>query len=73
MVRVYATGTLAPVYNLSVRGEPEFFANGVLVHNCSAACVAFNELPQFGSEADWEASVGENLADGSQWARAFLT
>jgi hypothetical protein len=24
----------APVFNLTVAGEPEFFANGVLVHNC---------------------------------------
>jgi len=23
-----------PVYNLHVEGEPEFFANGLLVHNC---------------------------------------
>lgn len=23
-----------PVYNLEVEGEHEFFANGVLVHNC---------------------------------------
>jgi len=22
------------VYNLSVEGQPEYFANGVLVHNC---------------------------------------
>jgi hypothetical protein len=27
----------ADVYNLSVEGEPEFFANGVLVHNCPDA------------------------------------
>jgi hypothetical protein len=26
----------ADVYNLTVEGEPEFFANGVLVHNCDA-------------------------------------
>lgn len=24
-----------PVFNLSVEGVPEFFANGVLVHNCT--------------------------------------
>jgi len=24
------------VFNLSVMGQPEFFANGVLVHNCDA-------------------------------------
>lgn len=26
----------ADVYNLQVDGEPEFFANGLLVHNCDA-------------------------------------
>jgi hypothetical protein len=30
-------GTSAPVYDLTVDGEHEFFANGVLVHNCLAA------------------------------------
>lgn len=28
------------VYNLKVEGEPEFFANGILVHNCDAASYA---------------------------------
>jgi len=23
-----------PVYNLTVEGQPEYFANGILVHNC---------------------------------------
>ena len=26
----------APVYNLTVSGVPEYFANGLLVHNCDA-------------------------------------
>ena len=34
-VRRSAAGR-ADVYNLTVEGEPEFFANGVLVHNCDA-------------------------------------
>jgi hypothetical protein len=25
-----------PVYNLTVEGQPEYFANGILVHNCDA-------------------------------------
>lgn len=33
-----------PVYNLSVAGLPEYFAGGVLVHNCDAAADAFSEL-----------------------------
>lgn len=29
-----ASGAIEPVYNLTVEDEPEFFANGILVHNC---------------------------------------
>jgi hypothetical protein len=32
------------VYNLKVKEVPEFFANGVLVHNCDASSMAFNVL-----------------------------
>ena len=33
MVTVRAESLLLPVYDLTVEGEHEFFANGVLVHN----------------------------------------
>lgn len=33
------------VFNLTVEGEPEYYANGVLVHNCDAASLAFQALP----------------------------
>lgn len=36
---VAATGKIEPVYDLTVEGEHEFFANGVLVHNCVAAAI----------------------------------
>jgi predicted phage terminase large subunit-like protein len=36
--------TSAAVYNLSVDGEHEYFANGVLVHNCDASAHAFRTL-----------------------------
>lgn len=36
VVRVYASGS-KPVCNLTVGGEPEYFANGILVHNCADA------------------------------------
>lgn len=29
-----AEATVSPVYNLTVEGVPEYFANGILVHNC---------------------------------------
>lgn len=31
---------MQPVYNLTVEGEPEYFANGILVHNCDAMAMA---------------------------------
>lgn len=34
IISVESYPTLAPVYDLQVEGEPEFFANGILVHNC---------------------------------------
>ncbi len=36
VLSVTAVTTKVPVYNLAVDGEPEFYANGVLVHNCDA-------------------------------------
>jgi hypothetical protein len=33
------------VYNLKVEGEPEFYANGVLVHNCDVLSYACDLLP----------------------------
>lgn len=39
-VRVTAvkrSGEHAPVFNLSVKGTPEYFAEGILVHNCDAS------------------------------------
>lgn len=53
-----------PVYNLTVEGEPEFYANGFLVHNCQwapgdpspdrldAMVWAYTELFQLGMERD---------------------
>lgn len=34
----------APVFNLTVEGVPEFYANGMLVHNCDAMRYMANEL-----------------------------
>ena len=34
------------VYNMTVEGMPEYFANGILVHNCDAASGALNKLAQ---------------------------
>lgn len=36
-----------PVYNLSVKDKPEYFANGVLVHNCDAALYSFRYIKSY--------------------------
>lgn len=36
MVHDVSEGPTAPVYNLTVAGTSEYFANGILVHNCDA-------------------------------------
>lgn len=43
VVRSYASGVV-PVYNLTVADKPEYFANGILVHNCDAKVWALTEL-----------------------------
>ena len=36
MLAVVKTGAAEPVYNITVEGEHEYFANGILVSNCDA-------------------------------------
>ena len=36
VLSVCALPAPAPVFNLTVDGTPEYFASGVLVHNCDA-------------------------------------
>jgi hypothetical protein len=69
-----ATGTAKRrVYNLEVIGTPEYFANGVLVHNCSfpavkhedqvdASAYAFNCLALAGG-SESSPATGEDRAD----------
>jgi phage terminase large subunit-like protein len=40
VVRVSKSSERLPVYDLTVEGEHEFFANGLLVHNCVWACTS---------------------------------
>jgi len=50
IVKLYL-GIKQEVFNLKVEGENEFFANGILVHNCDALAmqneVAFSELDEY--------------------------
>lgn len=37
MAHVFGVVKKEPVYNLTVNSSPEYFANGILVHNCDSA------------------------------------
>lgn len=53
----------ADVYNLSVEGEEEYFANGILVHNCRYLVMSIGGGPEFPILEEPEAAVA---ADGFQ-------
>jgi hypothetical protein len=44
---VIAQPGLHPVYNLTVEGCPEYYANGILAHNCDAMRYAVGWIDQF--------------------------
>lgn len=43
-VRLYAEKHRQAVYNLTVEGKPEFYANGILVHNCDPLMDAISDM-----------------------------
>lgn len=62
------SGRREPVYNLTVAGDHEYFANGVLVSNCDAlryACLAIDRWFDGEAEKDKpayeEGTIGEAL------------
>jgi len=66
-------GPKLPVYNLEVEGSPEFFANGVLVHNCKVFHVqAFDELDD--QLTTWTPETGKSpdRLDALVWAMTEL-
>ncbi len=54
-VRVLAieNGPVSPVYNLTVEGASEFFANGVLAHNCDALRYVAQGITDAGLPFGW--------------------
>lgn len=48
-----------PVYNLSVEGHPEYFANGILVHNCFKYMTGMLRNP---TEIPYEEALNEELS-----------
>jgi predicted phage terminase large subunit-like protein len=74
IVRLERVSHREPVYNLTVEGEHEYFANGILVHNCDAvsyAGILITEMAMHSpgvksmSDEEWEAA-GKSLADESE-------
>jgi hypothetical protein len=64
----------AAVYNLEVEGAHEYYANGVLVHNCDAHFWAFYDLSgKLGDEPDMPAALAYAAAKGSGWSDARST
>ncbi|MGR7993848.1 hypothetical protein [Xanthobacter sp. ZOL 2024] len=43
-MRAYDLGICVPVYNLTVDGCHEFYANGILVHNCDPMMDAITDM-----------------------------
>lgn len=57
----------APIFNLTVEGQPEYFANGILVHNCGDACLYANWISIGGMvpSADAHAAADKEIAKTS--------
>ena len=51
----------AAVYNLSVAEVPEYFAQGILVHNCIADALAWEASVNFGDQL----KLGNNSTKGA--------
>ena len=68
-------GPTVPVYNLSVEGTPEFFANGILVHNCRVHHAG--SFPQLEDEmCEFDALTDQKSPDRMDalvWALTHLT
>lgn len=64
VVRVEDGKERKPVYNLSVAEKPEYYANGVLVHNCDASSDGYNEL--------WETWTRGVVVRNYKWQRNFI-
>lgn len=44
VLRVSPTGLVERVYNLTVADQPEYFAGGLLAHNCDCALYGYRDL-----------------------------
>jgi hypothetical protein len=51
-----------PVFNLTVEGTPEYYANGILTHNCDAVFWTWNDLRGMPKAKRWGTSVSVRVA-----------
>lgn len=63
-VRSVSTGGRGKVYNLTVAVDEEFFANGVLVHNCSYAWNTWKEESIKPAQKSLEEELDEMRREG---------
>lgn len=54
VLRVAPTGSVLPVYNLTVEGHHEYFAGGLLVSNCDSALYSFRKAWEYMGREDVE-------------------
>jgi hypothetical protein len=72
--KVTQTGNNIPVYNLTIEEVPEFYANGILVHNCMWQPGTGMESPGRMDALVWcatELLVGEVGPSMSEWLEAL--
>lgn len=71
MLGVFAVSERVPVYDLMVEGEHEFFANGLLVHNCVWALteLMLGEKIGYDTTLGWvgKSDDGEGEASSHSW------
>jgi hypothetical protein len=68
--RVQPTGRVSAVYDITVEGEHEFFANGILVKNCDSALYLHRYSRNFLERPDEQPRVAP--VGTSEWMTAWL-
>lgn len=69
----YVNKDTIPVYNLKIEGENEFFANGILVHNCDALGSSFQGkmLGSFGNLSTYSFYPAHHISMGEGGAICY--
>lgn len=69
-------GQRMPVYNLTVEGSHNFFANGILVHNCDVSRYLVDYLAQIGYmgdyvQSEWTPPTDESAPDAGGYSGPY--